>query len=119
VSVERIGLYATIAAALCGLVAVLWRAVRRGVRIAGRIDEVVDDWQGTPARSGVPARPGLMERVATIEDRTCATAEQVGQLDGRLSAIEHELHPNSGTSLRDAVDRVDARTAHLAPDAEA
>ncbi|MFJ2443457.1 MULTISPECIES: hypothetical protein [unclassified Streptomyces] len=33
------------------------------------------------------------------------------RLDGieeRLTAVEHELHPNSGASLRDAVDRVDA-----------
>jgi hypothetical protein len=29
-------------------------------------------------------------------------------LSGRLSLIEHELHPNSGLSLRDSVDRTEA-----------
>jgi hypothetical protein len=28
-------------------------------------------------------------------------------LDGRLMRIEHELHPNSGLSLRDSVDRIE------------
>jgi hypothetical protein len=33
----------------------------------------------------------------------------------RLDRIEHELKPNSGGSMRDAIDRVDQRTAHLEP----
>ncbi|MEU2660196.1 hypothetical protein ABZ615_33370 [Streptomyces sp. NPDC007325] len=47
-----------------------------------------------------------MERLKDVGDR-------IGALDDRVAAIEHELHPNSGSSLRDTVDRVDARTAHL------
>lgn len=69
--------------AILGGIALVWRAVRR---IARTVDEFAEDWNGTPPRRGVPARPGVMER---------------------LDRIEHELHPNSGSSLRDAVDRVE------------
>ncbi|MFJ2863669.1 hypothetical protein [Kitasatospora sp. NPDC087314] len=50
------------------------------------METFTEDWQGTPSRPGVPGRPGVMER---------------------LDRIEHELHPNSGLSLRDAVNRIE------------
>ncbi|MGW7431876.1 hypothetical protein ACWGIN_20295 [Streptomyces sp. NPDC054861] len=86
------GVVAAIGAAL-GLI---YRATRSVRRLAERLGDVADDWQGVPARPGVPGRPGVMERLDAIE--------------GKLGAVEHELHPNSGGSLRDAVDRVDERT---------
>jgi hypothetical protein len=52
------------------------------VRKTGRL---ADDLLGEPERPGYPAQPGLMARV---------------------SAIEAQLQPNSGSSLRDRVDRV-------------
>jgi hypothetical protein len=79
-----------------------WRALRGARRIERRVDQFMDDWWGQEARPGVPARPGLMERVSGIEQR--------------LRGVEHELHPNDGASLRDAVDRANARLVHLCPD---
>lgn len=64
----------------------LWRFVRR-------VGHFLDDWFGEEARDGQPARPGFPARI--------------GELERRTAAIEHELHPNSGASLRDAVDRVE------------
>ncbi|MFS0697817.1 hypothetical protein [Streptomyces nitrosporeus] len=87
------------AAAIVAALGLLWRLTRGVRQIVGRVDEFVDDWNGTPGRPGTPARPGVMARLAGIETR--------------LGAVEHELHPNSGSSLRDAVDRVDARTQQL------
>ncbi|MGW7416145.1 hypothetical protein [Streptomyces sp. NPDC054863] len=88
--------------ATAGALAVVWRAVRPLRQLARRVEDFVDDWQGTEARPGVPARLGVMSRLGAIEQQ--------------LDAVEHELHPNSGSSLRDAVDRVDHRTAQLADD---
>ncbi|GAA1749347.1 hypothetical protein [Nonomuraea bangladeshensis] len=60
--------------------------VTKLVRFLKKMGDAVDDWQGEPARHGVPARPGVMERLATIEE---------------------QLHPNHGSTLRDVVNRVE------------
>lgn len=58
----------------------------------------IDDVAGEPARPGIPARPGLMERVARIE---------------------HEITPNHGGSMNDALRRVEAaQTDHRAENDE-
>ncbi|MDT0306880.1 hypothetical protein RM780_07875 [Streptomyces sp. DSM 44917] len=101
---EGIAVLAGAAAAGAAVLAAAWRGVRAVARVVGRVDEVVDDWQGTPSRPGVEARPGVLERLAGIE--------------ARVTRIEHEMKPNGGASLRDAVNRVDRRTARIAPDPE-
>ncbi|GAB3472000.1 hypothetical protein [Actinophytocola sediminis] len=84
------------AAALLTALGVFWKAGTAVARWARRVTDFFDDWSGEPARAGVPARPGVMARLETME--------------GRLLTIEHELHPNSGASLRDAVDRIHEAT---------
>lgn len=67
-----------VAIAVVALVVVkLWPLLRK-------LGHFLDDVAGEPARPGVEARPGLMER---------------------LARIEHEVFPNSGGSLRDRVDQ--------------
>lgn len=65
-------------------VAVVAYVIVRVWPLVRKLGHFLDDVAGEPERPGVPARPGLMERI------------------GR---IEHEVFPNSGKSLRDAVDR--------------
>lgn len=90
------------ATVLSAVGALLWRAVRGVVRLGRRVDQFMDDWAGEEGRPGVPARPGVMERVSAIEER--------------LQRVEHELYPNSGDSLRDAVDLANERLARLCPE---
>lgn len=66
------------------------RWVARRVRGLG---EFLEDWKGVPARPGFPARPGVPARLEQIERR--------------VAGIETELHPNSGSTLRDAVTRIE------------
>ncbi|MCY0957759.1 hypothetical protein [Streptomyces sp. H27-H5] len=87
---------------IAGVVGVLWRLLRGLVRTAGRMDQFMDDWYGEPPRAGVPARPGVLERV--------------GEIEARLARVDHELHPNDGQSLRDAVDRANACLARICLD---
>ncbi|WP_336214365.1 hypothetical protein [Nonomuraea sp. LPB2021202275-12-8] len=67
-------------------VALVWKALSLLIRKLRRLSHFLDDWLGEEARPGVPYRPGFPERVA---------------------AIEAELRPNHGTSLRDAITRVE------------
>lgn len=82
-----------VATALIAIVVV----VRRIMVPLGKLHDFLDDWFGTPARPGVPPRLGVM---------------------ARLDAIEHELHPNSSMSMRDAVDRIEKAVA-IAPKIDA
>ncbi|WP_329564652.1 hypothetical protein [Kitasatospora sp. NBC_01266] len=87
---------------IAGGAALLWRITRGARHIAHRLEQIADDWAGVPARPGVPGHDGVMARLGAIERR--------------LGAVEHELHPNSGASLRDAVDRVAAQVGVSTPE---
>src|SRR4030095_7577184 len=78
----------------------LWKWSGGLRRIAARFEDFADDWQGTAEGPGVPARPGVMERLADFDTG-------IKSLDRRLTGIEHELHPNSGGSMRDAINRLE------------
>ncbi|MEU8055722.1 hypothetical protein [Microbispora bryophytorum] len=82
-----IDIFIAISAAAGGVV-VIWKFLG----VLKKLSNVMDDWNGEPEREGVPGRPGVMKRLASIEDRQ--------------TTIEAELHPNHGSSLRDAVDTV-------------
>jgi hypothetical protein len=75
-----------------GAIAAIVTALRWASRHARRISEFLDDWAGEPARHGVDERPGVL---------------------ARLHAIEREVTPNGGQSLRDAVTRVEASLTTL------
>lgn len=55
----------------------------------------------------------LNEHQAPIHETIKATADQVKDLDGRLESIEHEVLPNDGSSLRDAVTRTETKCSAL------
>ena len=94
VTVQQVAFWlAAVSAVVFLLYRKLWPLVRG-------LTHVVDDWVGEPARDGVDERPGVIASLAILRDTTA-------DLDKRLAAVEHELHPNSGTSLRDAVDRIE------------
>lgn len=69
-------------------------------RLVRNVGDLADDWRGEPGRAGVPGRPGVMARLAALEHGQSELRTDVG-------AITKELHPNGGSSLRDAVNRVE------------
>lgn len=70
----------------------LWRFHRRVVRPTARF---LDDWNGQPASGGRPEIPGVMARI--------------GRLEVTQAGLIAEMQPNSGSSLRDAIDRIERR----------
>lgn len=76
--------------------------------IIKKITQFLDDWNGEPARDGVPERPGAMKRFQSIEEFTTKYGPIIDRLD-------HEMHPNSGSSMADAVNRTEKNLSdHLA-----
>lgn len=71
-------------------IAAVW-VVRKFGPAARKQGHLIDDLVGEPERPGVPARPGLMERMKAVESKT--------------EIIRHEMFPNSGKSLRDKLDQ--------------
>lgn len=69
-----------------GAITLLWRGVIFVMGIYRRVQNFLDDWNGELPRPGIPARPGFPERIASIEA---------------------ELKTNHGSSLRDAVNRME------------
>jgi hypothetical protein len=84
-----------------GALALLWRLLTAGVKTGKRWDMFLEDFHGTPARPGRPAVPGIMERLVD-------QARRMEALEVNMAAVRHEMFPNSGGSLRDAVDRLEA-----------
>ena len=79
VSVWTLAMWGVGIVVVVGLIKKVWPLLRK-------LGDFLDDVAGEPARPGVPARAGLMERV---------------------QRIEYELFPNSGKSMRDQIDRME------------
>lgn len=76
-------------AAVIGTGALLGRAIAKPLRKLSRDnDEFREDWYGQPARPGRGAQAGVMQR---------------------LESIEAQMHPNGGSTLRDAVTQIATR----------
>jgi hypothetical protein len=74
-----------ILAALAGIGRWLVLPTFRLARLTWRF---LEDWNGQPARHGEPPVPGVVDRIV---------------------AIEYQLHPNGGGSMKDAVDRIEVK----------
>jgi hypothetical protein len=76
--------------AICGLMS--W-GLRHLWRITRRTSHFLDDYFGEPARDGLPARPGVMARLA--------------QHESILEKLFAETQPNGGSSLHDVLSRTE------------
>jgi hypothetical protein len=65
--VDHLVVWCLAVGAIGGALAILWRLTRSVRQLLHRLAEVADDWQGTPARPGVPERLGVMARLDRIE----------------------------------------------------
>jgi hypothetical protein len=85
-----------LAVAVLGSMAWLGRKFWRGFR---RTQDFLDDWAGHEERAGVPARPGVLERLQSVETM--------------LTEVRGQIFPNGGTSMRDDLNAVRADVADI------
>lgn len=98
-----------LAAAILAALAVIGRAVAWLWDVLRKLGRLADDLTGEPPRPGFPqGRPGVLDRLTAIETAlgAVATLTALAAIELRLAAVEAQLHPDRGTSLRDAVDRL-------------
>jgi hypothetical protein len=88
---------AVVGAAVTVITAIAW-VVKWLINLAIKTNQFIKDWNGEPEDDtiGEPAHPGVLKRLKAMEER------QLG--------IEHILTPNGGSSLADAVNRIDRRS---------
>lgn len=55
---------------------------------------------GRPAQPGIPSEPGILEIVAQMQT-------QMVDVVAKVSEIHHETHRNDGSSIKDAVARIE------------
>ena len=90
---------AAIALISAALALVAW-GVRLALKVAKRATHFMDDFFGEAARPGVPAKPGLVERLTLLESQS--------------QEILHEVTLNSGQSIKDVVNRTESAVSDLA-----
>lgn len=79
------------------------------VKFIKKVIHFLDDFLGEEERPGQEARPGLSERLTNMEDCMGLVKEQMGSIKEDVEAIKIEMHPNSGTTIRDALNRIEKR----------
>lgn len=88
---------------LSGMVALLFK------RLPKEVSQLSRDWYGLPARPGFPPVPGVPQRLEGVEST-------LGELRAMVVKIDHEVHPNSGESMKDKVDRTATTVTALTQD---
>lgn len=82
----------------------LLTAFVKSIPVIRKFVAFLNDVAGEEARPGFPARPGLFDRIQSIEMTQVAMSEKV-------QAVHHELFPNSGKSLRDQTNRIESKVS--------
>lgn len=101
------------AAAVITAVTILVVALMKTSKFIKKIVHFFDDYFGEDERPGIEARPGFSERMARIEKSLEEGTEKFSTIEYKLDKIDYELRPNSGMSLRDAVNRIEKRVEML------
>lgn len=96
-------------AALLAATTVIVVAFIKTSKFIKRIVHFFDDFLGEEERPGVAPRPGFSERMSHIEKQLNEGTEKFSIIENKLDRIDYELRPNSGLSLRDAVNRIEKR----------
>lgn len=97
---------------LAAIGALIWVAVKVWPFLR-KITHFIDDVAGEPARPGVQARMGLMERLSVVEEKQDEQSVSLAQQSAALAVVRHEVTTNHGSSLKDATKGLQSQVAAL------
>lgn len=86
-------------AATVTAIGVIGVGIRKATLLVKRFIHFLDDYFGEEQRPGFEGRPGMQERMRIIEEE--------------IKCISFEMRPNHGTSIKDAVNRIENRLEKL------
>ena len=100
------------------LVAAILLGVVKAFPVVRKFVTFVNDVAGEEVRPGFPARPGLFDRIHSIEITQQSVSDKVDSIEiaqkdmaGKVEKVHHELFPNSGKSLKDQTNRIEAKVS--------
>jgi len=86
-------------AATVTAIGVVGVGVHKTTLLVKRFIHFLDDYFGEEERPGFEGRPGMQERLRYLESE--------------ISCISYEMRPNSGSSIKDAIARIEKRLDQL------
>jgi hypothetical protein len=86
-------------AATVTAIGVIGVGLHKATKLVKRFIHFLDDYFGEEERPGFEGRPGMQERLKYLESE--------------ISCISYEMRPNSGTSIKDAIARIEKRLEQL------
>ena len=86
-------------AATVTAIGVIGVGVYKASKLVKRFIHFLDDYFGEEERPGFEGRPGMQERLRFMEEE--------------IACISFEMRPNHGTSIKDAVSRIEQRLDKL------
>jgi hypothetical protein len=86
-------------AATITAIGVIGVGLHKATKLTKRFIHFLDDYFGEEERPGFEGRPGMQERLKFMEEE--------------IACISFEMRPNHGTSIKDAVGRIEQRLDKL------
>ena len=86
-------------AATITAIGVIGVGLHKATKLVKRFIHFLDDYFGEEERPGFDGRPGLQERLKFMEEE--------------IACISFEMRPNHGTSIKDAIGRIEDRLDKL------
>jgi hypothetical protein len=86
-------------AATVTAIGVIGVGLHKATKLVKRFIHFLDDYFGEEERPGFEGRPGMQERLKFMEEE--------------IACISFEMRPNHGTSIKDAIARIENRLDEL------
>lgn len=91
--------YVILTATIITSVTAIIIGINKVSQLTKRFVHFLDDYFGEEERPGFQGRPGMQERLRNLEEE--------------VKTISYEMKPNSGSSIKDAINRIERRLNNL------